>query len=251
MWLLWRARGDQDDWADSWDDDFLEEQRMRRFLSRALHYAGRLMAPRSGPDLSGDRDVEYAWMVAKLPKGPGLVLDFGCGWSSLSLVAQQMGHRVVALDLERPALPYEVDRELVQGDVLTVDLGARRFNTIMNCSAIEHVGLAGRYGSSANPDGDLQAMRRLRSWLAPGGSMILTLPVGRDAVFAPLHRVYGPERLPRLLVGYEIVEEQFRVKDQANRWVAVDKARALAEQGSAHSYGLGLFVLRAAGDAQS
>lgn len=222
---------------------------MRRFLSSVLHYAARKVAPRAGNrDLSGDRDIENTWIAAKLPRKPGAVLDFGCGSSSLSLLARQLGHRVVGLDLRPPSLPYELDREFVQGDVLTVNLGGRRFDAIINCSAVEHVGLCGRYGSGADTDGDLRAMARLREWLTPGGLMLLTVPVGRDAVFAPLHRIYGQERLPSLLAGYEVVEEQFHVKNQANRWAIVDKAQALTGVGSERFYGLGLFVLRSAED---
>jgi hypothetical protein len=39
--------------------------------------------------------------------------------------------------------------------------------------------------------------------------MVMTVPVGQDLVCPPLHRIYGIERLPRLLAGYAIEEQQF------------------------------------------
>jgi hypothetical protein len=39
------------------------------------------------PNLRGDRDIEYSWILANLPSGPGKALDFGCGKSYLALVA--------------------------------------------------------------------------------------------------------------------------------------------------------------------
>ena len=72
--------------------------------------------------------------------------------------------------------------------------------------------------------------------------MILTVPVGRDMVCAPQHRIYGAQRLPRLLDGYAVDEEQFWHKDDGV-WRACEREVALETQGSATFYSLGLFVL--------
>jgi hypothetical protein len=81
--------------------------------------------------------------------------------------------------------------------------------------------------------------------------MLLTVPVGVDAVFAPLTRVFGERRLPRLLAGYQVEDETYWVKDAHNRWVKADRETALAFESSAGSwnplqnvYALGCFVLR-------
>jgi hypothetical protein len=104
------------------------------------------------------------------------------------------------------------------------------------------VGLAGRYGSTDKSDGDLLAMERMSGMLASGGRMILTIPVGRDLVVMPQHRIYGDERLPRLLEHYVSAEEQFWRKT-GPRWEQTDRATALATEGSRTFYSLGLFVL--------
>jgi hypothetical protein len=149
----------------------------------------------------------------------------------------------VALDREDIPLLYEHERvSRLTADILDRPLGDRRFDQIVNCSSVEHVGLGGRYGSGESSDGDLEAMGIMADALADGGRMILTIPVGRDGVFAPQHRIYGEERLPLLLERYRIAEEQYWHK-QGAAWTPTDRATALATEGSESFYSLGLFVL--------
>jgi hypothetical protein len=103
-----------------------------------------------------------------------------------------------------------------------VDLPVKHFDLVINCSTVEHVGLTGRYRvTKRRPDGDSETMARLRDLMKPGGIMLLTIPVGQDAVYSPRHRIYGNERLPRLIEGYCIEKEAFWVKDKQNRWNGV------------------------------
>src|SRR5262249_49137909 len=129
-------------------------------------------------------------------------------------------------------------------DILDRPLQGRTFDQIINCSSVEHVGLSGRYGSTDVPDGDLQAMAILRELLAPEGRMLMTVPVGQDLVCRPFHRIYEHDRLPRLLDGYRIDEEQFWSKEPAlDSWERTDQDAALGTLGSVSFYSLGLFVL--------
>lgn len=215
-----------------------------KFL-RALKRA--LRGSKSGEqDLRGDRDIEWTWVASQLPPGPGEALDFGCGQSRLGLTAAHRGFRVTAVDLEPVEWPFRHERlTFAHGDILALSLGEERFDLVLNCSAIEHVGLAGRYGVTADlADGDLDAMARMRTLMKHGGIMLLTIPVGRDAVFAPLHRVYGAERLPRLLEGFTVESREYWLKDGGNRWVASGEMAALAFSPRERLYGLGCFVLR-------
>jgi len=230
--------------------------RFRRTGAHAIAVAGdlgyrgaqrlsRRLASQDGPSLSGDRWVEWSFCMSRLADGPGRTLDFGADIAFLSLAAAQRGHDVVALDRLPSSAEFDHARvSLLQADILAHDFGEERFDQIINCSSVEHVGLGGRYGSSEASDGDLEAMAALRAALAPEGRMILTIPVGRDRVAAPLHRIYGEDRLPRLLDGFAPVEEQYWRKDD-DRWQQTDRARALDVEGSEAFYALGLFVLRA------
>ena len=198
------------------------------------------------PNLLGDRNIEWSWVASHLGHGPGTVLDFGSGGGFLGLLAARRGYDVTAMDCHPVRWFHHYPRlRGIQHDILRVNDWSTRYDYIINCSSIEHVGLAGRYGvTTSKPDGDLQAMNILSRLVKPSGTMILTVPVGVDEVFPPLHRVYGQDRLPRLLQGWVVQTSEFWVKDQSNRWVITEEANALRQPARAWCYGLGLFVVR-------
>ena len=200
-------------------------------------------------NLSGDRDIECSWVASQMPSGPGKALDFGCGSSYLALIAARKGFDVTAIDLQAIQVPYTYPKyRFIQGDILS-NLPKGTFSLIINCSAIEHVGLAGRYGVVKNEiEADLTTMKKLEELMKAGGLMLLTIPVGQDAVFSPLHRVYGKRRLPALLDGYFVEKKEFWTKDYSNRWKLCDEQTALDFRAEFNShrkvYALGLYVLR-------
>lgn len=205
------------------------------------------------PNLVGDRDIEWSWILSQMPSGPGEALDFGPGGSSLGLTAAQRGFRVTAIDLAPVKWLYtHPNLQFIHGDILKLALPKNNFDLVINCSTIEHVGLAGRYGvTEDNSDGDLEAMKRISELMIPEGIMLLTIPVGEDKIFAPMSRIYGCQRLPRLLQCYTVEEEAFWIKDSQNRWILSGKDDALKFKASAGSrnplrnvYALGCFVLR-------
>jgi SAM-dependent methyltransferase len=197
-------------------------------------------------DLSGDRAIEWSWVASQIPNGPGDALDFGCGLSDLGLVAAQRGFAVEAVDLAPVVWPYRHNQlTFLQGDILDLPFRENQFDLVLNCSSVEHVGLVGRYGvHHERTDGDLAAMTRIRTLMKQGATMLLTIPVGRDAVFRPLHRVYGGERLPKLLEGFAVERSEYWVKDADNRWNVSDESSALAVHSREQLYGLGCFALR-------
>ena len=211
------------------------------------------LAQRPTITLDGDREIEWSWVAAHVEQRPGRALDFGCGSRGfLTLIAAHRGYRVTAVDLQPVKWPHRHPAvEFLQGDILRLELAADSFDLVLNCSSIEHVGLPGRYGSAGRPDGDLEAMALLRTLLKDGGSMVMTIPVGRDAVFAPFHRVYGKERLPLLLERWVVGRKEFWTKDEKNQWMQTEEPQALDREGSERSYGLGLFLLRRGSGAAS
>lgn len=91
---------------------------------------------------------------------------------------------------------------------------ARRFDIAFSISSFEHDGL-GRYGDFLNPNGDLDAMRKMKTILKPRGLLFLAVPIDADdAIVWNLHRVYGRKRLPLLLIGWRLIETiGFRDRD--------------------------------------
>ncbi|MCS7297035.1 MAG: DUF268 domain-containing protein [Bacteroidia bacterium] len=222
----------------------------RSLYRQALRWWSRL------PNLEGDRDVENTFVIQHMPAGPGQALDFGANTSFMSLMAARRGFSVIALDIMPIHFLWAHPKiETLQGDVLTTNFPEDFFDLIINLSTVEHVGLAGRYGvKKMEEEGDLIAMKRLRLWLKSEGVMLLTIPVGRDAVFIPMNRVYGEKRLPLLLEGYRILHEEYWAKRGSdNIWYQVEKAEALSFPARAGSrspfmniYALGCFALQKA-----
>jgi Caenorhabditis protein of unknown function, DUF268 len=222
----------------------------RSGLKRVGWYLVRLSEaniPEDHLDLSGDRDIEWSWVAGNLPENSGEVLDFGPSNSTSGLIAAFHGGKVIGLDLEPPPrTSYQHSGlSMRHGDILTYDFGDQRFDTVINCSTVEHVGLPGRYGSPDIADGDLQAMQRLRGLMrVPASRMVLTIPVGIDGVFVPYHRVYGAKRLALLTSGFSMVRQAYFAKTLPGRqWKETTRDAALSVQGSASFYALGLFVL--------
>lgn len=79
-----------------------------------------------------------------------------------------------------------------------------KFDVAISISSFEHDGL-GRYGDPIDPDGDLRAMREMKTILKKDGLLYLAVPTGMDKVVWNAHRIYGNIRLPLLLNGWEVV----------------------------------------------
>lgn len=211
------------------------------------------------PNLAGDRAIEYTYVThvtSTIPAGAGVpALDFGSGGSWV--VASDLlskGWKVTSLDLEHHPMPGQV--KSVVKNILDLDLEtelAEKYELIVACSSIEHVGLAGRYSQTkSEPNGDLLAMRVLKNLLRPGGEIIITIPIGLDFVHEPMHRVYGVERIYQLFWGFKIIDEHYWIPtregwkpstfEEAHEFVSITTSET-DWQGCV--YALGGFVLKA------
>lgn len=198
-------------------------------------------------------DIEWSWVASQMPSGPGKILDFRSKGCSLGLLAAQRGFTVTALELETEQWPYVHPQvHFVQGNIFTFPLPIGSFDFIINCSTIAPPDLAKRYNmSEERPDIDLEVMVRLHDLLRPAGIMLLTILIGQDTIVTPMCRVYGIQRLPRLLERYEVEKEVFWIKDEQNCWRLIEKKDALSFETSPGTWEalqpitvLGCFILR-------
>jgi SAM-dependent methyltransferase len=209
--------------------------------------------PTSGINIGGERHVEWTFLSSQMSCGPGEAIEFGCEEGYMSLLAAQKGFHVIANDLQEQSFHWQHPNvEFRQGDFLKMELPQNHFDLAINCSSVEHVGVAGRYGITMSEDeGDIQVMSRLAKILKPDGRLLMTAPCGRDTVMAPWCRVYGTQRLPRLLERFRIEREEYWTKNRANQWVRSDREAALNFQPRNNpsdpydcAYALGCFSLR-------
>jgi len=94
------------------------------------------------------------------------VLDVGCGFATTSEHIQKLGNEVTGLESSDVACEVASKRlaHVVSGDMLTADLAGRQFDVIIFADVLEHV------------PWPVSALRRYLQWLAPGGSVIVSLP---------------------------------------------------------------------------
>lgn len=227
------------------------------WVQKPLLRAKRAFIPSSAApstiNIEGERNIEWTFLSREMPNGPGEAIEFGCEDGYMSLLAAQKGFHVLANDLQEQSFTWRHPLvDFCHGDFLKLDMPRNYFDLAINCSSVEHVGVAGRYGITVTEeDGDILVMERLADVLKQDGLLLMTGPCGRDAILTPWCRVYGAARLPRLFGPFQIVKESYWVKDSFNRWVQCERDVALGFEPRNHptdghscAYALGCFVLR-------
>lgn len=101
--------------------------------------------------------------------------------------------------LEQPPTP---NLRFLQGDILDPPEGLeRQYDLVSSLHALEHVGL-GRYGDPIAPDGFERALANTAAFVAPGGHLMIALPVAemeRNLVQFNSQRLFAHARLAGLL----------------------------------------------------
>ncbi len=123
------------------------------------------------------------------------------------------------------------------GNLLGLDLPSNSVESLSCLHVIEHIGL-GRYGDPIEPTGTMRAASELARVLAPGGSLFLAVPVGRERVCFNAHRVHRAATIRQYLAGLELVE--FSGLHDDGRFVQ----HVGLEEFDGSEYGCGMFWFR-------
>jgi len=108
---------------------------------------------------------------------------------------------------------------------------------------VEHIGLA-RYGDPMDPDGDIKAARELRRVLAPGGSLLFVVPVGRPRVQFNAHRIYAYRQVPAMFEGLKLTEYALIPDTAQQGHLVLGASEAMTD---AQSYACGCFWFKRLG----
>lgn len=128
-----------------------------------------------------------------------------------------------------------------QGSILDLPFASDSVRSLSCLHVIEHIGL-GRYGDDVDPDGYLRAARELARVVAPGGTLLLGTPVGRERLCFDAHRVFHPRTI--VAAFPDLTLEHFALIDDAGSGVAEN---ADFDRAASCEYGCGLFVFRKPG----
>jgi SAM-dependent methyltransferase len=94
---------------------------------------------------------------------------------------------------------------------------------------VEHIGL-GRYGDALDPEGDVKAARELARVLAPGGTLLFVVPVGRPRICFNAHRIYSYAQVKSLFPGL-IVREFALIPDNGReQGLVMNAPESLADE---------------------
>ena len=123
-----------------------------------------------------------------------------------------------------------------QADLLSLPFATGSVSSLSCMHVVEHVGL-GRYGDPIDPQGDLKAMAELSRVLAPGGTLLFVVPVGRPRIVFNAHRIYAFRQVRGQFAALH-VREFALVTDDPRQGLVVNAAESLAD---AQDYGCGCF----------
>jgi SAM-dependent methyltransferase len=153
----------------------------------------------------------------------GAALDVACGLGAGTVLLAEKGP-VTAVDTSEEAIERTRERcgddvELVHGDALALDLPADRYRVVVSVHTMEHVA------------DDRAFLERIARWLAPGGRLVLEVPLRMrrpfsavDEPLSPDHvREYDAEGLLALVRERFVVTAAFGVSRGA--YVPVERAR--------------------------
>ena len=134
----------------------------------------------------------------------------------------------------RPAGLEVAGLDEAPGSVLDLPFDDGELESVSCMHVIEHIGL-GRYGDPVDVNGSEAACRELIRVLAPGGSLYLSLPVGRARICFNAHRVHSVEQVMQYCSGLEL--RGLDAVLDGGAWVDDCPPERLRDQ----SYALGLF----------
>jgi SAM-dependent methyltransferase len=191
---------------------FGELRRYRRGMSRPLPiYRAPYLADRT---MSTPLDKYYFYQDVW---GAGLAMEFrpprivDVGSTALLVGIFAQIAETISVDI-RP-LPVELENlHCRRGSILDMPFEDAGVDYLNSLCVLEHIGL-GRYGDPIDPEGCEKAAAELARVVAPGGRLVLSVPLGPSCIVFNGCRVFQREELLGLFDGFSVERETFLVPE--------------------------------------
>jgi SAM-dependent methyltransferase len=184
--------------------------------------------------LRGHYFLQDLWAAREvIARAPGLHVDVG---SRIDGFVAHILPSVSVAYVDVRALEMEVEGLLgVQGSIVELPFADRSVHSLSCLHVLEHIGL-GRYGDPVDPNGHERAAAELARTVAPGGTLLVGTPVGRERLCFDAHRVFDPDTVTAMFGDLELASF-WLIPDSGDRVIA----DATPEQGRSCEFGCGLY----------
>ncbi|MBC8418623.1 MAG: DUF268 domain-containing protein [Desulfobacterales bacterium] len=154
--------------------------------------------------------------------------------SHVPFVAQLSAHfPLTQLEFRPPKLELPSFNRL-SGSILKLPFQDASVHSVTCLHVVEHIGL-GRYGDPIDGEGCWEALAELQRIVCPGGSLFLSVPVGKPAVYFNSGYVFDASQIREVMNALDLLE--FSYVDDGGRFVEFGGFQDIAGM----TYALGLF----------
>jgi ubiquinone/menaquinone biosynthesis C-methylase UbiE len=137
----------------------------------------------------------------------------------------------------RPADIQFDNLETKKGDLVAMPFADNSVESLSCMHTVEHIGL-GRYGDPMDVNGDLKAIAELKRVLAPGGTLLFVVPIGKPKIEFNAHRIYSHAQIIHYFADLELKE--FSLIPDNSLEVGIVK-NASSDLADAQEWGCGCF----------
>lgn len=123
-----------------------------------------------------------------------------------------------------------------KGSITELPFEDNELESLSTLHVFEHIGL-GRYGDDVDPNGYIKAANELERVVSVGGTLYLSMPVGKERLCYDAHRIFHPQTIVELFPKMKLINF-FLIDDKGDRIIE----NATFEQASKCDYGCGIFI---------
>ncbi len=159
-----------------------------------------------------------------------IILDVGCSESPLPIHMASLGNKVIGLDSRN--YPYfHPNLRFTRANVLLLPFKDKSFDLVTCISTLEHIGLGFYQDPIEEENADFKAMKEIYRVLKDKGTLLISIPVGKEYQITIQQRIYSLKRLQAIFSGFTIQKQYFFAnfypEEKNNYWREIEKREVL------------------------